>query len=186
VEARLRQPARKQARTTKSGTIYEYANRGALDVDDAERRREYETRWAKGGANFMHSFNDLAVTRPRTTRLQSSCASGSPKSCRTLAGRRPLAARDYPIGTKRICLDTNYFETFNRPNVSLVDIRTTPIEEITPAGVRTTEREYPFDALVFATGFDAMTGALLSLDIRGRAGESLRDKWAEGPATTSA
>jgi cation diffusion facilitator CzcD-associated flavoprotein CzcO len=88
-----------------------------------------------------------------------------------------------PLGTKRICIDTNYYETFNRDNVTLVDIRKAPIEEITRTGLRTKDADIELDSIIFATGFDAMTGALLAIDIRGRGGASLRDKWAGGPRT---
>jgi cyclohexanone monooxygenase len=88
-----------------------------------------------------------------------------------------------PIGTKRICVDTEYFATYNRPNVKLVDVRAAPITEITPDGVRTADTEYAFDVIVFATGFDAMTGALAKIDIRGADGTELRDKWEAGPRT---
>jgi cyclohexanone monooxygenase len=152
-----------------------------MDVDEAERRREYEARWAKGGANFMHSFNDLALNQAANDTAAEFVRERIAEVVQDPRKAEILSARDYPIGTKRICLDTHYFETFNRPNVSLVDIRATPIQEITPEGVRTTEREYAFDALSFATGFYAMTGALLAIDIRGSKGESLRDKWAAGP-----
>ncbi|MGA0603212.1 flavin-containing monooxygenase [Caulobacter sp. KR2-114] len=94
-----------------------------------------------------------------------------------------LIPRDYPLGAKRPCVDTDYFAAFNRPNVALVDLLKTPIVEINAAGVRTTEGQYDVDAIVFATGFDAMTGALLKMDIRGRGGRSLADAWAEGPKT---
>ena len=87
------------------------------------------------------------------------------------------------VGCKRLCVDTGYFETFNRPNVELVDVSETPIEEITARGLRVGDREFEFDCIVFATGFDAMTGALLSIDIRGRDGRSLQEAWAEGPRT---
>jgi cation diffusion facilitator CzcD-associated flavoprotein CzcO len=89
----------------------------------------------------------------------------------------------YPIGCKRLVLDTGYFETFNRDDVTLVDLRKTPIEAITPTGVRTTEAQYDVDVIVYATGFDAMTGALDRIDIRGRGGRRLRDEWADGPCT---
>jgi cyclohexanone monooxygenase len=82
-----------------------------------------------------------------------------------------------------LCVDTNYFETFNRDNVTLVDVKSSPIEEITATGLRTQDAEYAFDCLVFATGFDAMTGALLNIDIRGRSGQTLKEKWVEGPRT---
>jgi cyclohexanone monooxygenase len=94
-----------------------------------------------------------------------------------------LTPRDFPITTKRACVDTGWYETFNRDNVALVDLRRTPIEAITPTGVRTSDRDYAVDVIVSALGFDAMTGALLRMDIRGRDGLTLKDAWAEGPKT---
>jgi cyclohexanone monooxygenase len=94
-----------------------------------------------------------------------------------------LTPRDFPIMTKRACVDTGWYQAFNRDNVELVDLRETPITAIIPTGVRTTERDYPVDVIVSAMGFDAMTGALLRMDIRGRDGLSLKDAWAEGPKT---
>jgi cyclohexanone monooxygenase len=88
-----------------------------------------------------------------------------------------------PIGTKWLILDTDYYETYNRENVTLVDIRSKPIEAITPDGLRTADREYPLDAIVFATGFDAMTGAMKEIDIHTDAGMSIREKWEHGPRT---
>ena len=92
-----------------------------------------------------------------------------------------LLPRDYPLGTKRLCVDTGYYATFNRENVTLVDVRSTPIEEITPAGVRTSMLSTRWTVIVFATGFDAMTGTLCNIDIRGRAGAALKQKWSQGP-----
>ena len=92
-----------------------------------------------------------------------------------------LTPKTYPYGTKRQPLDTNYFETFNKPNVELVDVNETPIEEITGQGIRTSEKEYPLDIIVYATGFDAMTGPLMSLNIKGRCGRTLNDQWSDGP-----
>jgi cyclohexanone monooxygenase len=94
-----------------------------------------------------------------------------------------LVPRGYAIGAKRPCVDTNYYDTFNRENVRLVDLRETPIATLTETGVRTTAGESEFDVIVFATGFDAMTGALLKMDIRGRGGRTLGEAWAEGPKT---
>ena len=94
-----------------------------------------------------------------------------------------LMPRSHPWGTKRPCVDTEYYETFNRDDVTLVDLRSEPLEEIVAEGVRTRERTYPVDIIVFATGFDAMTGALNAIDIRGRDGVALRDEWAGGPRT---
>ncbi len=96
---------------------------------------------------------------------------------------RLLCPRDHAIGTKRPCLDTGYFATYNRPNVRLVDLRTQPIEAITETGIDLKNESMAFDAIVYATGFDAMTGALVAVDITGRAGVTLKDKWAHGPST---
>src|SRR5262249_6969227 len=101
----------------------------------------------------------------------------------TDANTAELLAPKNIIGCKRLCVDTGYWETFNRPNVSLVDVSDTPIERITATGLVANGKPYTFDCLVLATGFDAMTGALLKIDISGRAGVSLRDKWREGPKT---
>jgi len=94
-----------------------------------------------------------------------------------------LAPTSHPIGTKRICVDSGYYEAFNRGNVTLVNLQATPIEEVTPTGIRTQGAEYAVDSIVYATGFDAMTGSLLKVDISGRAGLTLREKWAAGPRT---
>jgi cyclohexanone monooxygenase len=94
-----------------------------------------------------------------------------------------LCPDSHPIGTKRLILDTEYYETYNRGNVTLVDIRSKPIEAITPVGLRTADAEYALDAIVFATGFDAMTGAMKEIDIRTDAGVSIEDKWEDGPRT---
>ena len=94
-----------------------------------------------------------------------------------------MQPNNHPIGSKRICIDTEYFAAFNRPNVTLVDIKSNPIEEITDNAVRVAGKEYEVDALVLATGFDAMTGSVAKIDIRGRGGETLNQKWAAGPRT---
>jgi cation diffusion facilitator CzcD-associated flavoprotein CzcO len=94
-----------------------------------------------------------------------------------------LIPTDHPLGTKRLCVDTGYYETFNRDNVTLVDIRRSPIEAITSHGLQTRDASYDLDVLVFATGFDAITGPVLKINIRGKADKGLRDKWAEGPRT---
>jgi cyclohexanone monooxygenase len=94
-----------------------------------------------------------------------------------------LQPDNHPIGSKRICVDSDYFATFNRPNVTLVDIRSNPIEQILRNAVRTGGKDYEVDALVLATGFDAMTGSVARIDIRGRNAQTLNQKWAEGPRT---
>ena len=104
-----------------------------------------------------------------------------PLDVRDPAVAEKLCPHDHPIGSKRLCLDTSYYETFNQPNVTLIDLRRDPLEEITAHGVRTRSAEHAVDSLVFATGFDAITGSLLAIDIRGQGGKALAEKWKHGP-----
>lgn len=155
----------------------------ALEATEDERQREFEARWAKGGFAIGGAFADLAINRDANDTAAEFVRAKIRGIVRDPATAELLCPRDYPFATKRLCVDTNYFDTFNRDNVALVDVKASPIEEITPAGVRTSDAEYELDALVFATGFDAMTGALNAIDIRGRDGRALRDEWAAGPRT---
>jgi cyclohexanone monooxygenase len=154
-----------------------------MDVSTEERARTYEQRWATGGTSFMAAFNDLITNQASNDTASDFVRSKIRAIVKDQATAEILCPKDYPIGTKRICVDTHYFEAYNRPNVTLIDLKATPIEEITPTGVRTTAGSYEFDAIVYATGFDAMTGALTSVDIRGRDGIQLREKWHGGPQT---
>jgi cyclohexanone monooxygenase len=181
---------RAKARTMRTGILYDAsdANYGindisAMAVSPEERQRIYEQRWATGGTSFMAAFNDLITNQDSNDTASEFVRSKIREIVKDPATAEILCPKDYPIGTKRICVDTNYFETYNRPNVELVDLKATPIEAITPAGVRTTDGERAFDAIVYATGFDAMTGTLMNIDIRGRDGTELREKWAAGPLT---
>ena len=174
---------RQQACESRIGFVVPLNNCTALSLSDDERRQEYEARWRRGGLGFGFSFTDLLIDE----RANETAAEFFRDKIRAIV-RDPkvaeiLAPRDYPIGTKRMCVDTNYYDTFNRDNVTLVNLRETPIEAITPHGLRTSDAEYTLDAIVFAIGFDAMTGALLNIDIRGRRGERLQQKWAAGPRT---
>ncbi len=174
---------RERARNTRSGILYEYSQRGAFDVSPEERVAEFERRWARGGANFTHAFNDIFVNRAANDEACNFVRDRIRSIVRDPKVAEMLLPHDHAIGTKRICVDTGYFETFNRDNVTLVDVRTTPIEAITPVGIRTSAAEYELDSIIFATGYDALTGALQRIDIRGAGGERLRDKWAQGPRT---
>jgi cyclohexanone monooxygenase len=175
---------REVARQSAAGIPVEMPEHSALEVDDQTRQRTYEERWGRGNLVAMSSaFNDLAInpdaneTVAEFVRAKIRAVVADPE----VAER--LCPTDHPLGTKRPCLDTNYYATYNQPHVHLVDLRATPMVEITPTGIRTTERDYEFDTIVFATGFDAMTGALTSIDIRGVDGRSLKEKWAAGPRT---
>jgi cyclohexanone monooxygenase len=174
---------RRQARESRVGFVMERNDASALAVSKEEREGAYEKHWSRGGLGFSATFADLLTS----SEANDTAAEFFRAKIRAIV-RDPkvadiLCPRDYPLGTKRLCVDTDYYATFNRDNVTLVDLRTSPIEAITPRGLRTAAQEYTFDSLVFAIGFDAMTGALLAIDIRGRAGQALRDKWAAGPRT---
>ena len=174
---------RAKARMMRTGILYGLNEKSALEVTPEERQAEYEARWAKGGTAFMAAFSDLITSREANDTAAEFVRNKIRGMVKDPAIAEILAPKNHPIGTKRICVDTDYYETFNRPNVTLVDVRDAPIEAITPNGVRTRHGEVVVDAIVFATGFDAMTGALTRVDIRGRDGLGLAEKWAEGPRT---
>src|SRR3977135_4341095 len=158
-------------------------DRGALDDGDNERRARYEQRWTRGGLTFMSVYNDLALDKAANDTASDFVREKIAEIVKDPATAKLLQPNSHPIGTKRICIDSDYFAAFNRPNVTLVDIKTDPIEEILPNGVRTRAKDYDVDALVLATGFDAMTGSVAKIDIIGRDGQTLNQKWAEGPKT---
>jgi cation diffusion facilitator CzcD-associated flavoprotein CzcO len=175
---------REHARTSYGGFPFDPSHRSALEVSAEERRATYEQLWEEGGFKFLFgSFYDLLINEEANRTASEFIREKIREVVLDPQVAETLAPKDHPYGSKRPPIDTGYFETFNRANVSLVDLRAEPIEEITERGVRTAVREHPLDVIVFATGFDAMTGALLKMDIRGRGGRSLRDKWADGPCS---
>ena len=174
---------RAEARQTKTGVLAGLNDVSAMSVSAEERRRVYRQRWADGGTYFMAAFNDLATNQESNDSAAEFVRQQIRSIVKDPAVAELLAPKDYPIGTKRICVDSHYFETFNRDNVRLVDVRATPIDEITAVGLVAGGRAYEFDSLVFATGFDAMTGTLAKIDIRGRGRRRLVEKWAAGPRT---
>ncbi len=174
---------RKRVRGTESGAVMAANDQSALDADPEERRRNFEVRWEKGGFAFITGYNDI-LSNIEANRLAADFVREKIRqTVKDPAIAALLAPTNHPIGTKRLCLDTNYYETYNLPHVTLVDIANTPVERITPDGLIVGGEEYTVDSIVFATGFDAMTGALLRIDIRGRDGLELREKWAAGPRT---
>lgn len=174
---------REKARHTRSGILYEYSTRATTDVPEAEREAEYERRWQRGGANYTHAFNDIYTNRSSNDSAAQFVRNKIHTTVNDPDVAALLAPNDHAIGTKRICVDTDYYQTFNQPHVSLVDLRTAPIVEIVPEGMRTAAATYDLDCIVFATGYDAVTGALDRIDIRGTGGLSLKDKWTDGPRT---
>ncbi|MGY4297355.1 cyclohexanone monooxygenase [Bradyrhizobium sp. i1.4.4] len=176
----IRRFAREVAR---NGIFAEQPDRGALDDSDETRNGKYSARWERGGLTFMYVYNNLGLEPSANDTAANFVRSKIAEIVKDPETAKLLQPNSHPIGTKRICIDTDYFATFNRPNVSLVDIKTNPIEEITANAVRVAGKDHEVDALVMATGFDAMTGSVAKIDISGPGGRTLNEKWAEGPKT---
>jgi cation diffusion facilitator CzcD-associated flavoprotein CzcO len=174
------------ARTRESPAGFPYfpIERETMSVSAEERQEILEGLWEEGGFKFLWGgFSDLLID-PTANEFASEFIRNKIRGIvKDPETAELLCPKDHPYGSKRPPIDTDYYVTFNRENVSLVDIRSAPIEEITPTGLRTKHAEYEFDVIVFATGFDAMTGSLLRIDIRGAGGLRLADAWAEGPRT---
>lgn len=177
------QTFRTEARQTKNGILTNPNDASAIEVDEAERLKVYEQRWTDGGTRFMSAFNDLAINAESNETAAEFVRGKIREIVQDPETANLLAAKDYPIGTKRICVDTRYFETYNLDHVTLIDVRNSPVEHLTQSGLRQGNRDYAFDAIVFATGFDAMTGTLDRIDIRGRNGRRLSQEWESGPKT---
>ena len=154
----------------------------AADSTPSEIRAECERRWRMGGLYFYGTFADLLIN-PESNRVVAEFVCDKVREKVKDPAVAALLTPKSVLGCKRICADTDYFETYNRENVLLVDISKSGIDEITPDGLSAGGNTYAFDALVFATGFDAMTGSINRVDVRGRAGQKLKDKWAAGPRT---
>ena len=176
----IRRFAREEAR---NGIYTEVPDRGALDDGDNVRRAKYEARWSKGGLTFMSVYNNLAIDKAANDTAANFVREMIADIVDDPGTAKLLQPDSHPIGTKRICIDSDYYAAFNRPNVTLVDIKSTGIDEILPHAVRAGGNDYEVDALVLATGFDAMTGSVAKIDIVGRDGKTLNQKWAEGPRT---
>ena len=158
--------------------------KSALQDAPEERERLYEQKWGIGGnISFLYAYNDLLINEHANETASEFVRSKIRSIVRDPKVAELLSPNNHPIGTKRLCLDDGYFETFNRDNVTLVDVKSDPIVEITPTGLRTATQEFELDDIAFATGFDAITGALLDIDILVEGGPCLRDKWAQGPRT---
>ena len=174
---------RERARTGQAGIGFEPRVCAALEITRAEQLEELERRWAHGGLVMREVFTDVLSNDEANAVAADFLRDKIRAQVEDADVAERLCPKGYPYGAKRICVDTAYFQTFNRENVSLVDIRANPIEEITQRGLRAGDREYELDVLVFATGFDAMTGPVLKIGIQGAGGELLADKWSGGPRT---
>jgi cyclohexanone monooxygenase len=156
---------------------------GVTDVGADERRAIMERAWEIGGNAMQVTFKDLLIDKETNHVVSEFMRSKIREIVKDPVVAELLCPKDYPFGAKRVCKDTNYYETFNRENVTLVDLRSEPIVGLYESGLRTAAEEYRLDTLIFATGFDAMTGTLLRIDIVGREGIRLADEWAGGPQT---
>jgi cyclohexanone monooxygenase len=175
---------RRVARTTAAGNPWNASEQSVWDATPEEREREFGERYAVGGFCLHAAFSDLFADPASNELLAEFLREKIRERVNDPELAELLCPYDHPVGTKRMCVDTDYFETYNRPNVRLVSIRETPIDEITKSGLRIGDEEFAFDTIVLGTGFDAMTGALLAVDLRGRNGLSLREKWVEGPRSS--
>lgn len=154
--------------------------KSALEVSEEERTKEYQERWEKGFHGFLAGYTDIGLNEDANETAAEFVRSKIRETVKDPATAEILSPKN-AIGCKRLCADTNYFETYNRDNVLLIDLNETPIETLVPEGIKTSDKVFELDVVVFATGFDALTGALTSIDISGRQGRKLADKWSDGP-----
>ena len=171
---------RSKARNSYAGDYADEYYLTIMDMTAEQREAAFELRWREGGFNYQYAFRDM-MDDPQANEL---AADFVRRKIRAIVSHPATAAalcpKDHPIGSKRLCVDTGYYETFNRPNVTLVDVKADPITGFTADQLTTRTHSYALDTLVLATGFDAMTGALTAFDIRGRAGRTLKDTWQDG------
>jgi cation diffusion facilitator CzcD-associated flavoprotein CzcO len=184
-ELKARYPEhRQEARESGFGVPNPLPEHSALEVPDDERVATYEGGFEAGSlVGMLLAYNDIITNKEANDTAAEYVRSRIRGIVHDPDVAETLCPKDHPLGTKRPCLDTEYYATYNLDHVHLVDLKKTPLIEVTERGVRTSTDEYEFDAIVFATGFDAMTGSLTAFDIAGRDGVLLKDKWAEGPRT---
>jgi cation diffusion facilitator CzcD-associated flavoprotein CzcO len=168
---------------TASGHPFANSDRLAVQTPANERQALYEAAWQKGGLQFRATFGDILLDQAANDTAAQFVRDKIRSIVKDPVTARKLSEVDHPYATKRPPIDTNYYDTFNRDNVTLVDVRAAPIERITAQGIRTREGFYPLDTIVFATGYDAVTGPLLRMGITGRGGRALADEWQDGPRT---
>jgi cation diffusion facilitator CzcD-associated flavoprotein CzcO len=174
---------RRKSAYAAAGTPHATYHKNAVDTDPQERVEALWRRWREGGVLFAKTFPDQNANLVANDIAREFAEERIREIVRDPVVAADLIPVDHPIGSKRICTDSGYYATFNRDNVRLVNLRREPIEAITAHGVRTSEAAYPCDVLIFATGFDALTGALTRIDPSGPGGVTLRDIWADGPVT---
>ena len=174
---------REDARNSPSGLGFVPDRRSATEVPEAEREEAFEKAWKRLGFGFALVFKDILLNEESNAIASDFVRRKIAEKVNDPWTREKLTPNKFPFGTRRISVDGGYFEAFNRDNVELVDISETPIEGFTKTGLKTTEREFEFDIVIYATGFDAFTGSLLKPRIAGRGGQTLQEKWSDGPVS---
>jgi len=158
--------------------------RGTFEVTAEEREAFYEKQYATPGfAMWQGNFRDMLTDRKANALASAFLARKIRQRVKDPKVAEKLIPKDHGFGTRRVPMETRYYEVYNQPNVELVDLKETPIERITPTGIKTSAKDYAFDIIIYATGFDAITGSFDRIDIRGAGGQRLKDKWAAGPQT---
>jgi cation diffusion facilitator CzcD-associated flavoprotein CzcO len=174
----------KRIRETTAGFWHDFDPRSALEVPREERLALYEKLWAQPGfSKWLANFHDIMTNREANEDFAEFVRNKIRERVTDPVVAEKLVPKNHPFGAKRIPLESGYFETFNRDNVLLVDVRATPIERITAKGIKTSDKDYEFDVIIYATGFDAVTGPLTRIDIRGEDGQTIKDVWSNGPRT---
>ena len=175
---------RHRARWSTGGVPIEMSMASALAVSDEERLATYEAAWERGGIiEFLGCYMDHMTNQAANDLIAEFVRNKIRSVVNDPETAEALCPKDYPIGTKRLCVDTNYYQTYNLPHVRLVDLRKHPITTVTETGIDLVDESLEFDVIVYATGFDAMTGAIVNVDITGRDGRTLKEAWADGPTT---
>jgi cyclohexanone monooxygenase len=174
----------KQCRETPGAFMHVFDPRSALAVSPEERLAQYERLWAEPGfKKWLANFHDIMMPGEANEDYAAFVRQKIRERVTDPVVAEKLVPKDHPFGSKRLPCESGYYEVYNRDNVLLVDVREAPIERIIPTGIRTRDAEYALDVLIFATGYDAVTGSLTRIDIRGEGGQTLKEKFAEGPRT---
>lgn len=175
---------RREQRYSAGGVVRELPTKSAMEDSEPQRRAHFEQGWKSGSlGGVIAAYNDIRVNQGASDLAAAFVHSKIRSIVNDQAVAEKLCPTNHPIGTKRPCLDTNYYQTFNEEHVTLVDLLETPIVGVTDSGIETSAESFEFDAIVMATGFDAMTGAVVAVDIRGVGGAELKQAWADGPRT---
>ena len=174
----------KKCSETPASFIHEFDPRSALEVSEEERLAQYERLWAEPGfKKWLANFRDIMTPGEANEDYAEFVRNKIRERVKDPVVAEMLVPKDHPFGSKRLPCETGYYDVYNRDNVLLVDVHEAPIERITPDGVKTSGAEYELDVIIFATGYDAITGSLTRIDIHGEGGQTIKDKFAEGPRT---